>query len=266
MDAIRLEVNGAPATQDDLRRVATINYGHFTAMQVRDGGVRGLLHHLARLDAGTRALFGRPLAPERVREALRHALVGARDASVRVNVFSRALDRERLDRAVEPDVLVVVAPPAREERSPLSVRCVRYARELPEIKHVATLGLFHQRRLAQQAGHDDALFETADGAISEGTTWNVGFADDDGIVWPEAPMLAGVVQRVVADGLAAAGIAQRRARVTRDTLARCDGAFALNSAFGVRPIAAIDGRSLGDASALVARLRAIHDATAPEPP
>ena len=266
MDQIRIEVNGAPAARDDLRRVATINYGHFTAMQVRDGGVRGLGHHLARLDEGTRALFGRPLEPGRARDALRRALAGVRDASVRVHVFSRALDRERLDRPVEPDLLVVVAPPAREAGTPLSVRCVRYARELPWIKHVATFGLFHQRRLAQQAGFDDALFETAEGAIAEGTTWNVGFADAGGIVWPEAPMLAGVVQRVVADGLAAAGIAQRSARVGRDTLARCRTAFALSSAFVVRPIAAIDGQRLDDATGLVARLRALHDATVPEPP
>ena len=263
----RIEIDGRDATLDDLRRLATVNYGHYTAMQLRDGGVRGLAHHLARLDAGTRALFGVPLDAGRVRAALRHASAGLREASLRVHVFARGLDRERLDLPVDPDVLVVVAPPAPDLPSaPLSVRCVRYARELPAVKHVATFGLYHQRRLAQQAGYDDALFETDDGAIAEGTTWNVGFADDEGVIWPDAPMLAGVVQRVVTDGLAAAGIAQRRTRVTRDVLARCRGAFALNSAFVVRPIASIDRAPLPDAAGLVARLRALHDAVAPEPP
>lgn len=267
MEVIRIEVNGAPATLDDLRRVATINYGHFTAMQVRDGGVRGLSQHLARLDEGTRALFGCALDPARVRAAMRTALAGVREASLRVQVFSRALDRERLYRPLEPDLLVVVSPPTGDEPAPpLAVRCVRYARELPEVKHVATFGLFHQRRLAQRAGYDDALFETADGAISEGTTWNVGFEDDDGILWPEAPMLAGIVQRIVADRLEAAGLPQRRARITRAVLARCRGAFALNSAFIVRPLASIDGTTLGAAAGLVERLRALHDAVVPEPP
>jgi hypothetical protein len=56
--AVRAEVNGNPATAGPLHHLALANYGHFTAMQVRDGRVRGLSLHLARLDGATQELFG----------------------------------------------------------------------------------------------------------------------------------------------------------------------------------------------------------------
>lgn len=54
------EFDGRPATEEDLGRALFFNYGHFTAMQVRGGRVRGLDLHLARLDAANRELFELP--------------------------------------------------------------------------------------------------------------------------------------------------------------------------------------------------------------
>ncbi|HET9484274.1 MAG TPA: aminotransferase class IV family protein [Xanthomonadales bacterium] len=267
MSAHRIEVNGRDATREDLRRVATFNYGHFTAMQWRDGGVRGLSLHLERLDAATRALFGHPLEAALVRARLAHALHDARgSASVRVHVFSHALDRDALAAPAPPDVLVVVGPPAPAVGAPLRVRSAPYERELPAIKHAGTFGLFHQRRLAQQDGFDDALFVARDGAVSEGTTWNAGFHDGTRVVWPEAPMLDGVTQQLLRAGLAARGIAQETRRVRRDELSGFACAFATNTAMPVRAIASIDAHRYRDAGDLVATLRAIHDAVPPEAP
>jgi hypothetical protein len=53
-----IEIDGAPADLAALRAVLLGGYGHFTAMQVRDGRTRGLDLHLRRLDAGNRELFG----------------------------------------------------------------------------------------------------------------------------------------------------------------------------------------------------------------
>ena len=104
----QIELNGATASADDLRAIALVNYGQFTSMQVQDGCVRGLDLHLDRLDHATRELFGCPLDVERTRGWMRR-LVGDRSSSLslRVNIFSRALNRARLDVPAAPDVLAL---------------------------------------------------------------------------------------------------------------------------------------------------------------
>ncbi|MET9942959.1 aminotransferase class IV, partial [Streptomyces halstedii] len=84
-----VEMDGHPATEDDLRVPALFGFGHFTAMQVRDRRVRGLGLHLDRLTAANQELFQLPLDGEPVRELIRRALdrSGLRDASVRVHGF-----------------------------------------------------------------------------------------------------------------------------------------------------------------------------------
>lgn len=72
----RIEVDGRPATAENLLWPALNHPGHFTAMQVRGGKVRGIGRHLARLDAATRELFGHELDGERVRALIRHILRG----------------------------------------------------------------------------------------------------------------------------------------------------------------------------------------------
>ena len=165
----RIELNGAPAQAEDLRALVQTNYGHFTSMQVQEGGVRGLGLHLDRLAHATQELFGCELDRELVREYLRQAIANdPRPRSLRVNVFSRALDRARMSAPAEVDILITVGAPAPAATAPLRLQSFRYQRELPAIKHVGTFPLFHYRRLAQQAGFDDALFITDDGCISDG--------------------------------------------------------------------------------------------------
>lgn len=235
-------LNGRPASADDLRYLVQTNYGHFTAFRVENGGVRGLDLHLDRLQRATRELFGSELDAERVRAYLRHAVGDEkRDLSVRINIFARALDRERLDRSVEADVLVIVAPASHRVITPLRVKSFRYARELAAIKHVGTFPLFHYRRLAQQAGFDDALFVDESGRVSEGSIWNVGFLDRDGtVVWPDAPQLDGVSMQLLKAGLAQAGSPSAVRSVRLEELTEFRAAFFTNANVPVRPIAVID--------------------------
>jgi len=236
----RLEVNGEPATLDDLRRLVVQNYGHFTSMQVRDGAVQGLDLHLARLSEATRELFGHELDPDAVRGWMRRVAGDAGLLSLRVNVFARGFDRDHPSKPALPDVLVGAAPARVASAPPLRVRGQRYDREAPHIKHVGTFGLFQQRRVAQQHGFDDALFVTADGAISEGSVWNVGFFDGSHVVWPQAPMLRGISMQLLQDGLRRAGVPWVARRVERAELAGFRSAFFTNSARAVQPIACID--------------------------
>ncbi|MFI4969899.1 MAG: aminotransferase class IV family protein [Lysobacterales bacterium] len=241
MNAQRIELNGAPASIDDLRAIALVNYGHFTSMQAEQGCVRGLDLHLARLDRATRELFGCGLDMDAVRAYLRHAIDGDRAASsLRVNVFARDLDRDHPIRAARPDVLVTAGPARRIPTEPLRLRSVRYQREAPHLKHVGTFGLFHQRRLAQAQGYDDALFVDASGAISEGSIWNIGFFDGKRVVWPNAAQLDGVSMQLLKAGLRERGVAQVERCVELSDVAAFRAAFLTNSSCFARSIARID--------------------------
>ena len=238
---MRCELNGRAASADDLRALALTNYGHFTALQVHERRVRGLDLHLARLDAGTRELFGTPIDEGIVRAHLRAALAGwIGDAAVRITVFSRAFDREHPARAFAPDVLVTVTSPRGTDATRVRLKTFHHERALPAIKHVGTFALFHHRRLAQQAGYDDALFVDASGAISETSIWNIGFFDGAGVVWPIAPQLHGVSMQLIDQGLRARGIASTSRRVSREDLATFRAAFLTNCGCPVRAVASID--------------------------
>lgn len=236
----RVQLNGRTASADDLRALALVNYGHFTSMQVCDGAVRGLGLHLQRLRQATGELFGSALDIDQTRGWMRDALDcmdGA--ASVRVTVFSRALDRDRLLEPAAPDVLVAVAPARRIPVDPLRVRSVRYQREAPHIKHVGTFGLFHQKRLAQAAGFDDALFVDAGDAIAEGSIWNVGFFDGVRVTWPDAPALPGISMQLLQDGLRRRGVPVDVRRVELAEVATFRAAFFTNTSSTV-PLSRID--------------------------
>src|SRR5471030_120687 len=106
-----VEIDGEPATAQYLHRVAVINYGHFTSMQVREARVRGFESHLDRLASSSAAQFGHPLERERIRVLIRHALGTRASASVRVNVFAMNGDLSDPQRAVLLSVMVTVSDP-----------------------------------------------------------------------------------------------------------------------------------------------------------
>jgi len=262
----RVELNGAAAGVDALRVLAQVNYGHFTSMRVDDGAVRGLGLHLDRLQHATLELFGTLLDRGRVRGWMRQAVAGAAGPlSLRVTVFSRAFRREQPAEAVPVDVLVATAPAAAPATAPLRVRSTRYAREAPHLKHVGTFGLFHQRRLAQLAGFDDALFVDATGAVSEGSIWNVGFFDGTTVVWPDAPALDGVSMQLLRAGMRRIGLPMDVRRVALGDVCMFRSAFFTNTSCAVMPLASIDGHAFARDSELQSRLLACMAVHAPEP-
>lgn len=239
--------NGHRASADELAG-ALVNYGHFTSLQVRGGAVQGLDLHLRRLRQGTEELFGSTLDGTQVQAWMQAALQaeGVADASLRVTVFSRAFDFRQPLQPVPVDVLVAVAPPASAPSSPRRVCSVHYQREQPHLKHVGTFALFQHRRQALQAGFDDALFVDAHGLVSEGTTWNVAFARNGEVVWPQASALRGTHERLLQAGW---GGAPALEAVSLEQLGGFDAAIGLN-ATGVWPIAGIDGYRFAESEAL----------------
>lgn len=235
----RQQINGAEATLADLALIAQLNYGHFTSLQVRDRCAKGFELHLERLADATRTLFGCALDVVQTREWIRQIL-DDQPASLRVTVFSRALDRTRLERPAGPDVLVAASPGREPHVDPLRVRTTVYERELPAIKHVGTFGLFHHLRQARMEGWDDVLFTTPAGEISEGSIWNIGLWDGQHVVWPAAPALDGVSRRLLDAALKTRGIPVEVRAVHKHELRDYRAAFTTNSGAVGRPVAQID--------------------------
>jgi len=250
-----MQIDGRPASAADLAHFALSNYGAFTSMQVEDGGVRGLDLHLARLEAEAIDLFGVAVPGATLRDWMWQALDGRPGRfSLRVNLFSDAISLRTPDAVVQPRILTTLSPPASPLTRPLRLQSWVYAREVPHLKHAATFGLTRARRQAVQAGFDDALFVDGDGRISEGSIWNIGFVQDETVVWPEAPMLAGTGQGLLQRGMADLGLRGVTRPVHLSDLGSFDGAFICNSATPACAIAAIDGHQFGLAEALISRL------------
>ncbi|MFK8851141.1 aminotransferase class IV family protein [Streptomyces sp. Ac-502] len=232
-------LNGAPATLNDLQALALVPYGHFTSMRADDQHrIRGLSLHLERLQRDCRAVFDADLDVDRVRAYARQVL-DEQDGPcvVRVTVYDPALELGHPGADAHPSVLVTVRSAGAMPPPAMAVSSVPFSRDSAEVKHVALFGQLKARRQAQRNGYDDALFIEADGRVSEGGTWNIGFvAEDRTVVWPKAPVLPGVTMRLLQD-MYSQTITEP---VMVGDLPQLRAAFATNTSIGVRPISRID--------------------------
>jgi branched-subunit amino acid aminotransferase/4-amino-4-deoxychorismate lyase len=245
-----IEIDGRSATVERLSAAAPAGYGHFTAMQVRNGRVRGLRLHLARLDAANREMFGAGLDADAVLGYLRHAL-GAQthDASVRVYVY---------ETPGGPAVMVTVRPPGTMAPEVWRLQTVPYQRSLAHIKHIGDFGQGYFGRLAQRNGFDEALLTGPDGIVCEGSITNIGFSDGTGVLWPAAPALAGITMQILERALAERGVPSRHAPVRVSDLGSFAGAFVTNS-HGIAPVGQVDELTLPVDSALMPALTQAYE-------
>ncbi|WP_372409035.1 aminotransferase class IV [Streptomyces luteireticuli] len=247
-----VQVNGRAADTDPMFTTLMGGYGHMTAMQIRDGRVRGLDLHVTRLDTATRELFGEGLDGALVRERIRQGLAGAGagDASLRVYVYAP-------DPGAGPETTVVVRPPAPEPSAPQSLLSVPYLRPQAHLKHVGVFGqAYHLRRVAAR-GFDEALLVGPDGAVAEGAITNVGFLDGDTVVWPDAPALDGITMLLLRRELDRTGLRWRQQPVALDEVARFDAAFVSNS-LGIAPVSRIDDVRFATGTELLGQLKRLY--------
>ncbi|HVK23002.1 MAG TPA: aminotransferase class IV [Actinokineospora sp.] len=245
------------SARDDFQQAG---YGHYTAMRVEQGRVRGLARHLERLDRDAWVVFGTGIAEDIVRAEIRRAVDGHTEAvCAKATVFAPGFDNRVPEADVEPQVKVVVSALPADDGEPLRVRTAGYQRDLPTIKHTGTFGPVYHRRLARKAGFDDVLFVNHDNEVSEGATWNVCFLDGQTVVFPSAPALPGIAVGLIQNGLTRAGLDYDVRPVAAADLAGFTAAFATNALRPVRAITTIDDVEFKvDADAL-ARLRRCHD-------
>ncbi|WP_213451185.1 aminotransferase class IV family protein [Rhizomonospora bruguierae] len=231
------ELNGAPATAEELKALALVNYGHFTSMRVENQQVRGLSQHIERLVRDCRMLLATDLDREQVRAYIRQAVAG-RDGAfvVRVTIYDPALELGLPGAPAQPHVLVTSRPIGVGRLAPWRVQSAAYTRDLPAVKHVGLFGAIWHRRAAQLRGYDDAVFTDAESYVSEGPTWNIAFYDGDHVVWPNAEVLPGVTMRLLRQVHDRTTLAP----VNLTDLPRMQAAFATNTTIGVRAITAIN--------------------------
>ena len=251
-----LFIDGLPAAPEDLACLALTNYGAYTSFRVEEGGARGLDLHLARLDASAVELFGDAVGEDRLRALMRRALDGRADAWLRVSLFSPRITHRDPTWRGAPQVMVGVFDPPPPLAASLRLQVQTHAREAAHLKHTATFSLMRARRMAREAGYDDALFVDDQGIISEGSLWNIGFVTGDRVTWPEAPSLAGVTQALIERGLEAAGMTSGTGPVPLSELRRFQSAFICNSATPACPVTAIGDHGLEVDADLIARLQA----------
>ncbi|MGW7364105.1 aminotransferase class IV [Streptomyces sp. NPDC054841] len=254
---VYIEIDGRPVAESDpdLLPVLQGGYGHFTAMQVRGGRVRGLALHLERLDGSTRELFGTALDGERVRARIRQALTaaGRRDASVRVHVYATYGTGGAAGGDAEPILVVTVRGPQEMGEAPRSLMSVPYQRPLAHIKHAGGVGQTYYGMAAVRAGFDDALLTGPGGVISEGHITNVAFWDGTSVVWPDAPALRGVTMALLEPLLPSV-----RREVTLADLASYSAAFLMNSQ-GLAPVRRIDCTEFAVDEGLMKRVREAYE-------
>ncbi|WOH17510.1 aminotransferase class IV [Paenarthrobacter sp. GOM3] len=240
-DAIRICIDGVDIEHGALTQLATVNYGHFTAMQIRDGQVRGLAKHIKRLQNAHTELFGNVVHPATILERIQQAASAAPNSYLRVTLFETEPGEVHIVTAIRAPV---DAPTAAVDLLP-----VTYQRPVAHIKHVGSFGQLYQGRRARADGFHDALLTTTAGEISETSTANIGFIDSEGdIVWPSANALHGITWQLLDEAFATKGINFRTRPVTLGDLSRFIGSFVASS-LGVSGVGKIGGIGSYDANA-----------------
>ena len=99
-----------------------------------------------------------------------------------------------------------------------------------------------------EGGCHDALLIGTDGALTEGSGWNVMVVKDGQVATPGSNILLGVTRETVGELCELEGIPFEARRVEPSELERADEVFAATTAGGVMPITALDGKPVTDGS------------------
>ncbi|MET3453272.1 MULTISPECIES: aminotransferase class IV [Curtobacterium] len=242
-------VDGAVPSPEQLAHPALVNYGHFTAMQVRKGATRGLQRHLRRLASAHLELFGSALDVGLVRERMHIAVRDHADAYLRVTLYEQEPG--------VPRVMTVVRPPVAPTTRPQALLPVRHVRPFAHLKHVGSFAQIRYGEQAEREGYHDALLVGPDDRLSETTIANIGFFDDETVVWPDGPSLHGITWQLLDEGLDQAHTPAQGGPITLESAAHLDGAFTANSV-GITPVARIGRHRLPSAPRLIAKLERLY--------
>jgi branched-chain amino acid aminotransferase len=229
-----------PATDEGLLR----GDGVFEVIRLYGGRPFALDDHLARLERSSRGLR-LPVDLAAVRADV-EALLAANDpgdAVLRV-VLTRGGRR------------LAIVEPQKALPATLALKTVTYAptRILDGIKSLSYGANMLARRLAEEAGADEALLVTPHGRVLEGPT-SAFFCSLDGETLVTPPLADHVLDSITRRRLLALGVGAERA-IARDELAGAREAFLASTLREVHPVHAIDGVTLAAAPGPLTRAAA----------
>lgn len=253
------QLNGRTAHTAELAPLAFAGFAHFTALQIRDRGARGLDLHLTRLRTASDELFGDHLPDEVVRQYLRNALSAAPpDVSLTCFVSSRPGEFASVRDALTLDVLVKVTDPAEAPTGPLTLDVVEHERHVPRVKHVGEVSKTLLFRRANTRGFDDAAFIDRYGRLSEATIWNLAFWDGATVIWPKAEVLSGITMQILKRRLEILEVPQETREIRPSNLGNHLAAAVMNSWSPGIPVSQIGDTALNRDSKLQELLHAAY--------
>ncbi len=113
------------------------------------------------------------------------------------------------------------------------------------LKHLGALDKVLAKQKAKQAGADEALFQNLNGHLTEAASSNLFLVVGGQILTPalHCGLLAGIARRLLLETLPQPIV---ETEIPAALLAEAAEAFLTNAIAGVRPLAAVDGRAIGN--------------------
>lgn len=255
-------LNGELVPVDEARidprdRGLLLGDGVFETLPASAGRLFRLADHLARMGRGA-DLLGLPAPPrDDDMKAAALATLAANglahdDASLRITYTRGPGPRGLLPRPTPETTLLITAAPAAPTPRPATamVSSQRRNEHAPSarIKSLAYLDNVLARREAARAGADEGLMCNGGGALACASAANLFMVEDGALLTPPIAdgALPGVTRAVVLGLAGAAGITTAETTIAPQRLGRAAEAFLTNSLIGVRPLVAVDGRTIGD--------------------
>ncbi|GAA0354993.1 aminotransferase class IV family protein [Bowmanella denitrificans] len=249
-------LNGQPATAEPLTGLAFAGFAHFTAMQVRDGRIRGLDLHLKRLQQASLALFANTMSEKRICRYLADAVsTSPTDCSLLATLYSSAGEFTANIQGEQLHLFVRTLPPSDGPSGPFALKSFIHQRHLAHIKHSGEVAKTYYLRQAAEQGFNDAVFVDQLGFISEGSIWNIAFWDGESVIWPKADYLLGTTMGIVQRQLSELHVPQQTRKVNLTDLASMQGAVLMNSWTPALPVYQIDEHAVPDSTEFSALLR-----------
>lgn len=256
-----------------LDRGFTLGDGVFDTVRAVEGRVFRLVDHLVRLGSSAGVIgLELPMGPEELSRAVEEVL--------ETNALTRALMRITVSRGApaerglmppanpRPTVAINATPfdGYAEERYALGIGAIissirrNESSPLSRIKSCCYLDSVLARLEATERGAEEALFLNTHGDLACGASSNLFLAVDSVLVTPplESGVLAGITRRVVLELAGRLDMPHEERRVTPEELYRSQEAFVTNTALGVMPLVAVEGRAIGKGApgSMTIRLRA----------
>lgn len=233
--------------------------GLFESFRSFDGKIPLLKDHVNRLEWSTTFLelpFPKGVDFQKICDALltKNKLKDARFKIVLSRVGWSSLDNmDAVDSVNRKSNLIVFCEPFDEKKTPPVYRLkvergvVNDPLPLAAIKTTNYLHKVYARRIAQEAGYNDAVLLNAKGFVTETTTSNIFWVDKDAhlfTVASEQGLLDGVMKKKLKELFAASKLTCKEGFIGPDDLSSAREIFVTNSVIGIKPVVAVDLRQI----------------------